>query len=258
MLKYTLIGWLFLVATAVNAQQLTIAAASDLRFALDEIRGHFQALNPQAQVDIVYGSSGNMSTQIANGAPYDLFFSADIAYPRQLHAQGHAATPPRPYARGRLVVWHNKSGTAPYTLDDLTSENLRRIAIAQPRHAPYGDRARQALKAKGLWQAVEPRLVFGENIAQTASMVESGAADAGLVALSLARFPAMAAQGYTLVEESLHDPLVQGFIITRHSADNALARDFSELMGTHAVTDILRRFGFEAPAADDGAGSDSN
>lgn len=255
MLKYTLIGWLLLLATAANAQQLTIAAASDLRFALEEIRGHFQILNPGAEVDIVYGSSGNMSTQIANGAPYDLFFSADIAYPRQLHARGHATSPPQPYARGRLVVWHNSRGTAPYTLEDLASQGLHRIAIAQPRHAPYGDRARQALQAKGLWETVAPRLVFGENIAQTASMVESGAADAGLIALSLARFPAMAAQGYTLVEESLHEPLVQGFVITRHGADNTLARHFAGLMEAPAVTGILRRFGFEAPCDGEQSGS---
>ncbi len=238
-----------LVPGTARAETATLAAASGLRFALDDIVAEYSRQYPDDQLRVIYGSSGKMTTQILNGAPYDLFFSADIRYPRRLVAAGMAASEPRTYALGRLVIWHNKAQRAPWDLDDLASAARQgaHIAIAQPRHAPYGARAKEALTSAGLWELVEPRLVYGENIAQTASMVRSGAADAGLIALSIALFPDMEDQGYSLVDDSLHQPLTQGYVITRQGADNPTAQSFAGFMETDTARTIMERYGFTLP-----------
>lgn len=234
-----------------NAGQsaLTIAAASDLRYALDDIGKEFRQVHPEADLRIIYGSSGKMTTQIINGAPYDLFFSADIAFPERLKQEGLTATSPRVYALGRIVIWAPNGDEPPLTFEDLTSDEVRRVAIAQPRHAPYGMRAREALKTADLWEELEPKLVFGENIAQTAQMVNSGGADAGIIALSLALFPALEEHGYTLIDDELHEPLSQGFVITRHGADHPLSQRFVEFMESDEALRIMADYGFVRPEA---------
>lgn len=240
--------FLLLPGTVSGAEdRLLIAAASDLRFALDEIGKHFHEQNPDVQVDIVYGSSGKMTTQILNGAPYDIFFSADIDFPRQLQKAGFTATEPAVYALGRIVIWSRRLNASAFTLQDLADPLIRRIAIAQPTHAPYGQRAREALIAAGVWDAVQPKLVFGENIAHAAQMVESEAADAGIIALSLALFPAMAERGYALIDDALHQPLTQGFVIARHGKDNEAAHAFARHMQTAEAREVMERFGFVLP-----------
>lgn len=236
------------LACTANADRIAVAAASDLKFALTDIRNAFIQKNTGETVDLIFGSSGNFATQVKNGAPYDVFFSADIAFPKQLEAEGFAASRVVPYAVGRIVVWQARPGKAP-TLADLASPAFRRVAIANPNHAPYGMRAVEALKSAKVWDKVEPKLALGENIAQTAQFVESGAADAGIVALSLVTSPALAGKGaYTLIDASLHAPLQQAFIVTRHGKDNALARAFTEFSRSPEAVAILRRYGFTLPA----------
>jgi molybdate transport system substrate-binding protein len=228
------------------AGQLTLAIAADLRYAMDEIVGDFQALHPEAEVRVIHGSSGKFATQIRNGAPFDLYFSADIAYPRLLEAQGLTAGPVRPYARGYLVVW--TLGPAALALEDLRDAAIQRIAIANPRHAPYGMRAQEVLEQAGLWAQLQPRLVFGENIAHAAQFVESGAAEAGLVALSLVLGPRMAGKGHWVrVPERLHTPLEQGFVVLRRARDNPMAGAFADYMASPAARAVLRRYGFSLP-----------
>ena len=243
---------LLAVCATANAGQpaLTIAAASDLRYALDDIAAQFRNANPDAQLRIIYGSSGKMTTQIINGAPYDLFFSADIAFPERLEREGLTATSPSVYALGRIVVWAPNGDEPPLTLGDLASDDVRRVAIAQPRHAPYGMRAREALKASGVWEDVESKLVFGENIAQTAQMVNSGGADAGIIALSLALFPSLEEHGHTLIDDELHEPLSQGFVITRRGADHPLSERFAKFMDSDEALGIMAEYGFTRPEAD--------
>ncbi len=251
MLSICLFALLALSGNAASGQStLTIAAAADLRYALDEIADEFQQANPDAELRIIYGSSGKMTTQIINGAPYDLFFSADIAFPEKLEREGLTATSPDIYALGRIVVWAPNGDEPPPTLEDLAKDEVRRIAIAQPRHAPYGMRAREALKASGLWEDIEPKLVYGENIAQTAQMVNSGGADAGIIALSLALFPSLEEHGYTLIDDELHEPLSQGFVITRRGADHPLAERFAEFMDSDEALNIMAGYGFIRPEAD--------
>lgn len=246
-----LIAMLFLLVMAHVAQaggQITIAAAADLKFAMDEIVSLFGKAHPAARVATVYGSSGKFHTQIRQGAPYDLYFSADIAYPRALKADGFAASEVQAYALGRIVLWRaSRAGKAP-SLEDLTDPAIQSIAIANPRHAPYGKRAEEALRAAGVWDKVESRLVYGENVAQTAQFVQTGNAQVGVIALALAVSPELARKGgYWLIPDDLHAPLEQGFIITRRAENNALAQQFADYMGSKAARAVMTRYGFVLP-----------
>ncbi|TVQ85359.1 MAG: molybdate ABC transporter substrate-binding protein [Chromatiaceae bacterium] len=237
---------------AANANgAIRIAAAADLKFAMDEIVAAFRADHPDDQIEVIYGSSGKFHTQIRQGAPFDLYFSADIAFPRGLEERGLSAGPTRPYAIGRLVLWSNTRDASQMTLADLADEDLGRIAIANPRHAPYGMRAEEALRAAGLWDDLQGRLVLGENIAQTAQFVQTGNAAIGIIALALALNPALvAAGGYYLIDDALHQPLEQGFIITKRAAENPLAAAFADYMQGPTAQGIMLRYGFIHPGAD--------
>ena len=234
--------------TALAEEKLTIAAAADLKFALDEIIVIFKREHAAVLIEPIYGSSGNFSTQIRQGAPYDLYFSADIAYPRALKAEGLAASEVQAYGVGRIVLWSQALDANKMTLADLTDPSIRKIAIANPQHAPYGKRAEEALKAAGVWGKVEAELVYGENVAQAAQFVQSGNAQIGIIALSLALSPELAKQGsYALIPDKLHQPLEQGFIITKRAADNSLAREFARFIAGKEARTIMSRYGFVLP-----------
>lgn len=232
------------------SDSMTIAAASDLRFALNDIVAQYQSLHTESTIRVIYGSSGKMTTQIRHGAPYDLFFSADIRFPETLYHDGFAKTTPSVYALGRIVLWSARHETTDLSLEDLTSPLFRRIAIAQPEHAPYGMRAKEALQAVGVWEAIQSKLVYGENIAQTAQMAESGAADVAIIALSLALFPRLAERGYVLIDDALHQPLTQGFVITRYGANKPAVEQFTQFMQTDTAHRIMRHYGFIMPTTD--------
>lgn len=238
----------FWLAAAGRAETITVAAASDLVFAMDEIVAAFESSHPSDRIEVVYGSSGKFHTQIRQGAPYDLYFSADIALPRQLAASGFAASEVTPYAVGRIVLWSASLDATRMTLASLLDPEITRVAIANPRHAPYGQRAEEALRAAGLWDEIQPKLVFGENIAQTAQFVETGNAQVGILALSLALSPRLAKQGrYGLIPESLHQPLEQGFIVTKRAEASALARRFADFMSGPTARAVMTRHGFALP-----------
>lgn len=236
-----------LLSCPVQAAKFTIAAASDLRHALDDIIVEYRKAYPGHEPTVIYGSSGKMTTQIQNGAPYDIFFSADIAFPQRLHAAGFTATDPAVYAIGRIVIWSNTRDASRLALQDLAGDSIRRIAIAQPAHAPYGMRAQEALHAAGIWDKVRSKLVYGENIAHTAQMVESGAAEVGIIALSLAKFPRLAAHGYHLIDDALHQPLTQGYSVTRRGGAKPAVLDFARFMETGVAHAIMERYGFVMP-----------
>ena len=232
------------------AEKLTIAAASDLKFCLDEIVTAFKQTHAGADIDVIYGSSGNFKTQIEQGAPFDLYFSADIGFPRELAKAGLASSEVQPYAIGRLVLWSFALDASKLQLADLTRADIRKIAIANPQHAPYGKRAEEALRASGTWEKVEPKLVLGENIAQTAQFVQSGNAQVGIIALSLVLSPEMAGKGsYSLVPDNLHQRLEQGFIITQRASGNALAKTFADYMRMPQTRERMTRYGFMLPGA---------
>ena len=234
--------------TAYAGEKITIAAAADLKFALDEVVVLFNKSHPAGQIETVYGSSGKFQTQIQQGAPYDMYFSADIAYPRALKEAGFASSDAQPYAVGRIVSWSASRDAVKMTLASLADPGIQKIAIANPRHAPYGKRAEEALKAAEVWGKVEPKLVYGENVAQAAQFVASGNAQVGIIALSLAISPELAKQGgYALIADTLHQPLEQGFIITRRAAANPLAQAFASFMASRAARAVMARYGFVLP-----------
>lgn len=224
---------------------LTVAAASDLRPALEPVLQAWNATHPQAQAQATYGSSGRFATQIRNGAPFDLYMSADIAYPRALRQEGLTDGEPQVYALGRLVLWTRE----PFEggLADLP-DTEGRIAIARPEHAPYGARAREALTNVGVWPQVEPRLVYGESISHASQMAHSGGADTAILALSLMGRSGEQRPGHwQLIEASLHSPLQQALVVTRHAADKPHARELAEYLLSGEVAAVLADYGFERP-----------
>lgn len=250
--RVLLIVGMALFAGAAQAAEITVAAAADLKFAMDEIIHDFARTHPADRVAVVYGSSGKFATQIAQGAPYDLYFSADIAYPHALADAGFAASAVTPYALGRIVLWSARMDAATMTLQSLRDPRIRRIAIANPEHAPYGRRAEEALRSAGVWAQVVHKLVYGENIAQTAQFVQSGNADVGIIALSLALNPQLVVKGgYRLIPDTAHQPLRQGFIVTRRAAGNPLAHAFADFVQSDAARVVLARYGFVLPTASD-------
>lgn len=237
-----------LFASAVHAEKLTIAAAADLKFALDEIVASFKKSNPADDVQVIYGSSGKFYAQIQQNAPYDLYFSADIAFPRELARAGFAASEVKPYALGRIVLWSTGMDASKMTLASLADSRIVRIAMANPKHSPYGKRAEEALRAAGLWEKLESKLVYGENIVHTAQFVQTGNAQVGIIALALAVNPELAKRGgYWLIPNTLHEPLEQGFIVTKRAASNAAARRFADYMGSPAARLVMTRYGFVLP-----------
>jgi len=237
------------VSHAAPNGPMTIAAAADLHEAMDQVVASYRRDHPATTINVVYGSSGVLTTQIEQGAPLDLFFSADSEYPRQLIAHGDAGGQPLPYAVGHMVLWSASLDMHGVRLMDLVQPRFGRIAIANPEHAPYGKRAEQALRRAGVWDAVAPRLVYGENIAQTAEFASTGNAQVGIIALSLALRPQMKG-GYAPVPDSAFDPLVQSFVLTKRGADNDVARDFARYVQTSPARAILAHYGFSPPTGE--------
>lgn len=231
---------------------VTVAAAADLKFALDELLGEFRRDNPAIEVRVTYGSSGNFFTQIANGAAFDLFMSADVDYPARLIAGGHAdADSLFLYAVGQIVLWA-PSGAAldpsKHGMDALKHPSVRKVAIANPKHAPYGRAAQAALKSLGVYSAVEEKLVLGENIAQTAQFVETGAADAAIIALSLALAPQMRDKGrYWQIPLDAYPLMEQGGCIVSSSKSKDAARLLRAFITDKHGREVLKRYGFIMP-----------
>ena len=232
--------------TTWASTEVLVAAAADLRFAMDSLVAVFSRENPGISVKPTYGSSGNFFEQIKNGAPFDLFFSADVDYPRQLKTQNKTASDVHIYGTGQLVLWSKTLDPARDKMNTLLDKSVAKIAIANPAHAPYGKRAEESLHHYNLYNKVKDKLIFGENIAQTAQYAQSGAAEVGMIALSLALSPAMRQAGgkYWLVPSIAHQPLLQGFVLLPHSNGNAGAGKFAEFCESAVAKNILGAFGF--------------
>ena len=238
-------------APAAPAAAPLVAAASDLRFALDEVAATF-ARDIGDTVRIVYGSSGNFRHQIAEGAPFELFLSADEALVLALAKEGRTVDEGVLYAVGRivLVVPEGSPLKPDPRLQDLAlavaDGRVRKFAIANPEHAPYGRAAQEALTAAGAWDAIRPRLVFGENVAQAAQFATSGSAQGGIVALSLAAAPgALGTSRVAAIPESMHRPLRQRMVLTKRAG--ATARAFYGYLQEGAARAVLARYGFALP-----------
>ena len=244
---------LCLAATVATGQTLTVAAASDLQSALPAIAAQFEK-DTGHPVTLTFGSSGNFFTQIQNGAPYDLYFSADIRYPQKLINSGQGvAESLYTYAIGRIVLWvpvQSNVLVQQRGLESLLDGSIKKIAIANPKHAPYGRAAVAALEKAGLYERVKDRLVYGENVSQAAQFVESGAADAGIIARSLALAPLMEATGlYWEIPAELHPSLEQGVIQLKGAREPAVAAKFLDFLKGSEGRAIMTRFGFVVPGS---------
>lgn len=228
-----------------------IAAASDLQFALEEVAAQFHAESGQ-QVQITYGSTGNFARQIREGAPYQMFLAADESFVLDLARDGFARDEGALYAEGRIVVIAPKG--AGWSVDSaleglgaaLAAGGITRFAIANPDHAPYGQRAEEALRHAGLWEAISPRLVLGENVSQAAQFALSGNAEGGIVAYALALSPALAGQAdFALIPADWHRPLLQRMVLMPQAGP--VAEAFYTYMNSPAARQIMQRYGFALP-----------
>jgi molybdate transport system substrate-binding protein len=229
---------------------LTIAAASDLQPVLPRLVALFEQQTGHT-VRTTLGSSGNFLAQIRNGAPFDVFLSADIGYPREIETAGLAEPGTlSTYATGSLVLWTRKGSGVDLRrgMQGLSTDGVRRIAIANPAHAPYGRAAVDALRNSGVYDSVRSRLVLGENVSQAAQFVQSGNAEAGLIPLSLARSPAARESGeYVEIPVTLYQPIQQAAVILRTSRSKDAARAFLAFLKQPEVVRMLADAGFGPP-----------
>lgn len=235
-----------------HAQTLpTVAAASDLKFAIEEVAANFEK-DTGHKLRLVFGSSGNFKTQILQGAPFHLFMSADEGFVHELAGAGKTEDRGRPYALGRIGIMVppgsplKPDGELKDLAAALKDGRLQKFAVANPDHAPYGARAKEALQHAGLWAAIRPKLVFGENISQTAQFATSGSTQGGIIALSLALAPAVAGTGsFQLIPDAWHQPLKQRMVLIKGAPPEA--RAFYEYISTPAAQAVMKRYGFEMP-----------
>ena len=229
-----------------------MAAASDLRFALPDLLARLHEAQPDLDVRVTYGSSGTFVGQLVNGAPFDLFLSADVEYPKALAARGLTVPGSEfTYAVGRLVLWVRASSSLDVEqrgMESLADPAVAHVAIANPAHTPYGRAAEAAMRQAGVYEQVAPKLVLGENVSQTMQFVQAGSADAGLVALSLALAPAARPGGrFWTVPAAMHPRIDQGGVILEKAVDLAAARRVRSFLMSEGARSILRDYGFVLP-----------
>jgi molybdate transport system substrate-binding protein len=235
-------------AAAPAPSPVQVGAASDLTHAFSELGRLFEA-ETKHEVVFSFGASGLLTQQIRQGAPFDMLASANVGFTDELIKEGQCdgATQAK-YARGRLVVWTKKGLVEPpKKLADLKNARFKHIAIANPEHAPYGKAAQQALQHEKLWDVLQPRIVYGENIKQTQQFAQSGNAEAALISKSLVTGTN---DGESLaVDDSLHEPIDQALVVCNHGKNTEGGRAFAKFVQTDKAREVMRRFGFELPGA---------
>lgn len=238
--------------TAAQERRLRVAAAADLQTALPEVAAAFETGNG-THVELVFGSSGNFFAQIQNGAPFDLFFSADNGYPKKLEDSGLALANTRiVYGLGRITLWMSPNSLCDprrETWKCLSDSGVKKIAIANPAHAPYGRAAVASLRAAGLYDQLKEKLVLGENISQAAQFVQSGNAQAGIIAYSFAVSPGMRNGKWWEIPAELYPAIEQSAVILKAAKNEQAAREFLTFVTQGPGRAVLERCGFLAPPA---------
>jgi molybdate transport system substrate-binding protein len=232
-------------APDMSTEPLLVAAAADLQFAFTEIGAKFKERTGQ-EVIFTFGSSGHLTTQIENGAPFDLTAAANTAYIDRLNNKGLIIPDTQQlYAQGRIVLVVNReAGVQATELQDLLDPSITRVAIANPEHAPYGKAAQEALQSVGIWEEIQPKLVLGENVRQTLQFVQTGDAPVGIAALSVANVPEVT---YTLLDGNLHNPLNQALAVIKSTPHEAAARAFIDFVNGPEGRPIMKKYGFLLP-----------
>lgn len=242
---------LLLVFGTVQAQEkVTIVAAANLKIALDSINTVFKIQNPSINSQITYGASGKLFEQISNSAPFDIFFSADMDYPKKLEEKKLTSSKIKMYATGKLVIWSKKTDPNKNKVNSLLGTDIRKIAIGNPATAPYGEKAVESLKYYKIYDKVKSKLVFGENITQATQFITTGNADIGITALSLVLTPNMKKEGgkYYIIPQKSHTPLEQGCVILKKAKGNASAVKFYNFISSKKAIAILKYYGYDTKA----------
>lgn len=256
MRKHFCFVWLLiLVISCTNSEkkkshsipQLTIAVAANVQFAIKELETLYEA-NTDTQLEIIIGSSGKLTAQITQGAPYDLLISANMKYPETLFEKGFAAAAPEVYAYGNLVLWTMQDLDLKQDLSILNNQNIKKIAIANPKNAPYGEQALQAFQNTNLLKQIEAKLVYGESIAQTNQYILSQACDVGITAKSVVLSPDLRNQGHWIdVPVDTYEKIAQGVVMTKHgqAQHSAAVEDFYRFLFSAPAQTILKKYGYQ-------------
>lgn len=237
-------------ARAPAAERVSVAAAANLAYVLGPLNAEFEKSEPGVAMTSEIGASGSLVAQIGNGAPYDVFLSADLDFPRKLIALGGAeGSSLVTFAFGKLVLWTTRQGLELGSVESVVrNPSVRRIAIANPKTAPYGRAAEEVLARLGISSVAMPKLVFGENITQTAQFVSSGNADVGFVAFSLVVAPNLGDRGrWIQVPATLYPPIAQGAVLTKRGASNPAARRYLQFLSSAAARNVFAQFGYGLP-----------
>lgn len=250
MVKLSLLS-LVLAPMLAFAGEAKVAAAADLVYCFGELEKKFEQHYPSEKLSIAFGSSGKAMTQIENGAPYDIYFSANMEYVQKLKDKGFVESTPKPYAYGRVGLWALKDKGIDVTkgMSVLSDPKIAKIAIADPAHAPYGVAAVNALKSQKVYDTIKAKLVLGENVSQAAQFVASGAADVGIIPISLGYSDKLKATGnFQLFPASWHNEIIQGYGITKNGAANETVKKFAAYIETPEARAIFNKYGFVLPS----------
>lgn len=238
---------ILLSLVAASASEIKIAVAANVSYAIEPLKKAFHELHPNTKIEVILGSSGKLTAQIKNGAPYELFMSANMKYPEALYEEGIAVTEPVVYAQGTLAYLSVKQQDFTKGMDLLKNGNIEKIAIANPKTAPYGAAAKEALKSANLYEVLKDKLVHGESISQTVTYATT-AADIGFIAKSSLFSPQMAhfkkGVNWFEVDERLYTPIDQGMVILKKGEGNVEVKAFYEFMLSEKAREILKSFGY--------------
>lgn len=239
---------LTLIVATTSAQKINVAAAANLRDVLEEIKTAYLKTRPKASINLTFGSSGTLVQQLSNGASFDLFLSADNEYPLKLKEKGLTTGAMQTYAFGKLAMYSTSIDVTTKGLDALKDEAVKKIALANPSTAPYGERAQALLKSKGYYERVKDKLVFGENISQAAQFAFTGNAEIGFIALSLAMAPDMKGKGYCyVIPTNLYEPIEQTCILIKKSVLNTEAIKFRNFILSPLTKPLWEKYGYAVP-----------
>ena len=249
-MKYINLFFLILALAGCNkpSDKIIVATAANVQYVMADLKAAFEKETGK-EIVIVVSSSGKLTSQIREGAPFDVFVSADSKYPREIYAKGGGSEPPRVYALGSLVLWSMKIGKSELEPEYLKTANVSKVAIPNPKLAPYGEAAMQVLEKLNLKDLVEPKLVFGESISQTAQYITTGSAEAGFNALSIVLSPEMKDKGnWVLIDSSLYTPIEQAAILLNHSDDSPkkeTSKKFYDFLYSEKAKSILKKYGYK-------------
>jgi molybdate transport system substrate-binding protein len=239
--------FLLLAGCSKPSDEIIIATAANVQYVMQDIKKEFEKETGKP-VEIVVSSSGKLTTQIREGAPFDVFVSADMKYPQEIYKKGGSEEAPRVYAYGELVLWAKDIPAAQLSSEILMSEKIKKIAIPNPRFAPYGEAAIQVLEKQKSYAEIKNKLVYGESIAQTAQYISSGSVEAGFNALSIVLSPEMKGKGnWVVVDSSLYQPIAQGAILLRHSENSPkkkTSEEFYNFLYSEKAKEIFKKYGY--------------